>query len=83
MEAEVIEWDVPVSRSPHVVSWGYSRQWERGENGRVQRTKAEFVDERERPIPKPKLDADSEKRLSWTPSLGPLSELKLPPALLR
>jgi hypothetical protein len=82
MQAEVIEWDVPMVQSPHVVTWGYSRRWERGENGRMQRTKAEFVDEIERPIPKPKLDADGERYISWTPSLGPLSELKLPPALL-
>jgi hypothetical protein len=83
MQAEVIEWDVPVFQSPHVVPWGYSRRWERGENGRMQRTKAEFVDEMERPIPKPKLDSDGERYVSWTPSFRPLSELKLPPSMLR
>ena len=44
---------------------------------------AEFVDEMERLIPKPKLDEDGEKSLHWIPLLGPLSELKLPPSMLR
>lgn len=81
--AEVIEWNVPVSQSPHVIPWGYFRRWERGTDGRMQRTKAEFVDEMERPIHKPKLDEDGEKSLHWIPPLGPLSELKLPPFMLR
>ncbi|HME57578.1 MAG TPA: hypothetical protein VKF63_04520 [Terracidiphilus sp.] len=83
LQAEVIEWNVPVDQSPNVVSWGYSRRWERGASGRMQRTKAEFVDEMERPIPKPKLDEDGEKSLHWIPPLGPLSELKLPSSMLR
>jgi hypothetical protein len=83
MQAEVIQWNIPVSNSQKVVSWGYSRRWERGVSGRMEQTKAEFVDEFERPISTPKLDAASKKSLSWMPSLGPLNELKLPPALLR
>jgi hypothetical protein len=82
-QAEVVEWNVPVSQSPHVVSWGYSRRWERGANGRLQRTKAEFVDEMEKSISKPKLNEEDEKSLHWIPLLGPLSELKLPPSMLR
>ena len=82
VQAEVIEWNVPVSQSPHVIPWGYSRRWERDVNGHMQKTKVEFVDEMERPIPKPKLDEEDEKSLHWIPPLGPLSDLKLPPPLL-
>ncbi len=80
--AEVIEWNVP-SYQTDIVAWGYSRRWERGANGRLQRTKAEFVDEMERQISKPKLDKEGEKSLHWVPLLGPLNELRLPLALLR
>ncbi|MGA9069308.1 MAG: hypothetical protein WB424_03570 [Terracidiphilus sp.] len=80
--AEVIEWNVP-SYQTDIVAWGYSRRWERGANGRLQRTKAEFVDGMEKPIPKPKLDEEGEKSLHWVPLLGSLNELKLPPDLLR
>jgi hypothetical protein len=80
--ADVIEWNVP-SVQTDSAAWGYSRRWERGANGRLQRTKAEFVDEMERLISKPKLDEEGEKSLHWIPLLGPLNELMLPPALLR
>jgi hypothetical protein len=83
LQAEAIDWTVPVYQAPDVIPWGYSRRWERGLNGHIQRIKAEFVDELERPISKPKLDADDVKGLNWSPSLGPLNELKLPLALLR
>jgi hypothetical protein len=82
LQAEVINWNVPVEHAD-AAAWGYSRRWERGTNGRMQRTKAEFVDEMEKPIPKPKLDEDGEKNLHWIPPLGPFSELKLPPSMLR
>ena len=82
MLAEVIEWNVP-SYQTDPAAWGYSRRWARGANGRLQRTKTEFVDGMERIISKPKLDEESEKSLKWVPLLGPLNELKLPPALLR
>jgi len=80
--SEVIEWNVPLEHTDPA-AWGYSRRWERGASGRLQRTNAEFVDAMERPIPKPKLDEEGEKSLHWVPLLGPLNELKLPPALLR
>ncbi len=80
--AEVIEWNVPLDQTGPA-AWGYSRRWERGADGRLQRTKAEFVDGMEKLIPKPKLDQEGEKSLHWAPLLGPLNELKLPPALLR
>jgi hypothetical protein len=83
LQAEVIEWNVPVDQSPNIVSWGYSRRWKRSADGRIQRTKAEFVDGMERPIPKLELDEDGEKSLHWIPPLGPLTELKLPPSMLR
>ncbi|MGP8175419.1 MAG: hypothetical protein ACLP7O_12845 [Terracidiphilus sp.] len=82
LQAEVINWNVPVEQADAAV-WGYSRRWERGADERLQRTKAEFVDEMERPINKPKLDEEGEKSLHWIPPLGPLSELKLPPSMLR
>jgi len=82
LQAEAIDWNVPVDEADPQ-TWGYSRRWERDSNGRMRRTKAEFVDEIERPIPKPKLDVDSERSLTWEPALGPLSELELPQALLR
>jgi hypothetical protein len=83
LKAEVIEWNVPAFHSPHVVAWGYSRRWERDANGRMQRTKAEFVDVMERPIPKPKLDEEGKKALQLTPPLGPISDLNLPASMLR
>jgi hypothetical protein len=82
-QAELIVWTVPVVQAPGVVPWGYSRRWERDTNERMQKTKAEFVDEIEQPMPKPKLDADDEKSLHWIPPLGSLNELMLPPSLLR
>jgi hypothetical protein len=82
-QAEVIEWNVPVFQSPDLIPWGYSRRWERSANGGMQRTKAEFVDEMEKTIPKPKLDKEDEESLRWIPLLGPLNELKLSPSLLR
>jgi len=82
LQAEAIDWNVPVSKADPR-AWGYSRRWEHDSGGRMRRTKAEFVDELERPIPKPRLDADGERSLIWEPALGPLSELGLPQALLR
>jgi hypothetical protein len=83
LQAEAIDWTVPVYQAPSVIPWGYSRRWERGDNGHMKRATAQFVDEMERPIPRPKLDANDVKGLNWSPSLGPLNELKLPLALLR
>ena len=82
LQAEAIDWNVPVVEAVPP-AWGYSRRWERDSNGRMRRTKAEFVDEVERPIAKPRLDADGERSLIWEPSLGLLIELGLPPTLLR
>jgi hypothetical protein len=83
LQAEAIDWTLPVYQDSKAISWGCSRRWERAANGRMQRTKVEFVDELEQPIPRPKLDADDVKELNWSPSLGPLSELKFPPSMLR
>jgi hypothetical protein len=82
LRAESIDWNLPMEQ-PNDSTWGYARRWEAGKNGSMERTQVQFVDGMERPIPKPKLDADDEKSLNWMPSLGPLNELKLPPALLR
>jgi hypothetical protein len=79
--SEAIDWNIPVVGNDP--GWGYSRQWKVSSRGASVRTKAEFVDERERVIPRPKLDADGVKSLSFVPSLGPLRELKLPPAMLK
>ncbi len=81
--AEVVVWNVPLVQSANIRSWGYSRRWERNEDGRMQRSKAEFVDGMERPISAPKLDEDRKKSLLWVPPLGPLRELHLPSALLQ
>jgi hypothetical protein len=83
VQAEVIVWTVPVEQSPDIVSWGYSRRWERGVDGRLRRTKAEFVDGVGRHISKPNVDDEEKKSLLWVPPLGSLSELKLPQVLLR
>jgi hypothetical protein len=82
VQAEVINWNVPVDKGDPK-AWGYSQRWERASNGEPARTKAEFVDGGERSIPKPKLDADGEKSLLWIPFLGSLDDLKLPPSTLR
>jgi hypothetical protein len=83
VQAEVINWDVPLKLGSQNAGWGYSRRWERTENGVLKDTNSQFVDVMEQPITKPRLDADGEKSLHWKPSLGPLKELKLPSALLR
>jgi hypothetical protein len=83
MQAEVIDWNVSVSQSPGIHAWGYSRRWERSTNGQLQRTKAEFVDEMERSIPRPMLDEEDKKSLLWIPPLGSIGELKLPQSMLR
>ncbi|MGO9336680.1 MAG: hypothetical protein ACLPY1_04140 [Terracidiphilus sp.] len=83
IKAEVIDWNLPLVMGSGIPAWGHSRQWEHGASGNMKRTKDEFVDEMEQPIPKPKLDADSEKSLHWIPPLGPLGELKLPSSTLR
>jgi hypothetical protein len=82
LRAEAIDWNLPMEQ-PNDSTWGYARRWVTGKSGSMERTQAEFVDGMERPIPKPKLDADAEKSLNWSPPLGPLNELKLPPALLQ
>jgi len=83
MQAELVVWTVPLAQALGVIPWGYSRRWERGTGRRMQRTKAEFVNEMEQPISSPKLDAEDEKSLRWIPPLGSLNELMLPPSLLR
>ena len=81
MLSEAIDWNLPlVGKEP---GWGYSRRWSVDSSGKSVRTMAEFVDEFEHPIPRPRLDPDGEKSLNWIPPLGPLSELKLPQSLLR
>ena len=83
VQAVVVDWNLPLVKGQRLGAWGYARRWERGTNGVLHRTRAEFVDELEQPIPKPKLDADGEKSLVWVPSLGPLSGMRFPPSLLR
>jgi hypothetical protein len=82
LQAEAIDWNVPVDGADPQ-AWGYSRRWERDSNGRMRRTKAEFVNEIERPIPKPRLDADGERSLIWEPGFGSLGDMKLPLSMLR
>jgi hypothetical protein len=82
LRAEATDWNLPqVEADP--AAWGYFRRWERNPAALIRRTKAEFVDDMERPIVKPRLDADGERSLNWKPGLGPLNELKLPPSTLR
>ncbi len=82
LRAEAIDWNLPMEQ-PNDSTWGYARRWNTDKNGSMQRTQAQFVDGMERPIPKPKMDADDKKSLNWIPSLEPLSEMKLPPELLQ
>ena len=82
LQAEAVDWNVPVDKVDPL-AWGYSRRWERDSSGHTRRTKAEFVDEMERPISKPRLDAEGERSLIWEPNLGSLDGLQLPPELLR
>ncbi len=82
MKAEVVNWNVPVSKGDPK-TWGYSLRWERTGNGELTKTKAEFVDALGRTIPKPKLDSEGEKSLLWVPFLGSLDDWKLPQSMLR
>jgi hypothetical protein len=81
--AEVIEWDIPQDPDWKGGVWGYSRRWKRNQNGELIVVSQGFVDTSERPIQKPKLDADQEKDLQWTLDFDRLSKLKLPTALFR
>lgn len=83
VQAEVITWELPLVKKGGLLGWGYRRRWNRNAKRQIQRTTADFVDEAERPIHKPKLDQESEKGLLCVPSLGSLKELMLPAALLR
>ena len=80
LRAEAIDWNIPLVKTD-VGTWGYSRRWERDTVTGMRRTEAEFVDEIERPIARPKLDAEGAQSLIWEPDLGPFADLKLPPAL--
>jgi hypothetical protein len=80
--AEAVQWNMPTVGTD-IKAWGYSRRWERGSQGQLKQTQAYFVDENERMIAKPKLDAESEETLRWVPELGPLSALKFPVTLLQ
>jgi hypothetical protein len=81
-KAEVVNWNVPVSKGDPRI-WGYSLRWERSGNGELTKTKTEFVDALGRTISKPKLDSEGEKSLHWNPFLGSLEDQKLPPSLFR
>jgi hypothetical protein len=83
IHTEVVSWVVPTKYGSTNPIWGYARRWDRNENESLKRTASQFVDGIERPIPRPKLEADDVKGLDWSPSLGPLGELKLPPSMLR
>jgi hypothetical protein len=79
---EAIQWNVPLVKTD-LKTWGYFQRWQRDADGKLLRTHANFVDEYERVIAKPKLDDDAEKSLKWIPPLGPLSEQKFPDLLLQ
>jgi len=81
--AEAIQWNEPVVQNANIKPWGYSRRWQRMAQGNIQQIRAVFVDEYERVISKPKLDADDEESLRWSPPMGPLSDLKLPQKMLQ
>jgi hypothetical protein len=83
-EIEDIAWSFPPFEDENGPSaWGYKQRWQRDTTGKMQRVTVEFVDGMERPIPKPKLDADDEKSLEWPLALNSLDDLKLPSVLLR
>jgi len=81
--AETIQWNVPAMQNPEIKPWGYSRHWRRDARGGWKQADTAFVDEHEQVIPKPKLDADDEESLRWSPSFKPLSNLKLPQSMLQ
>jgi hypothetical protein len=84
LQIEAIDWSLPVGPpNSKFHPWGYSRRWERDSNDRLHRVRAEFVNEFEVEIPRPKLDAEVEKGLLWVPDLGPLYQLKFPPVMLK
>lgn len=83
IHTEVVTWVVPTKYGSKNPIWGYARRWDRNENESLNRTATQFVDGMERPIPRPQLDSDDVKGLNWSPSLGPLNELKLPQSMLR
>jgi hypothetical protein len=81
--AEAIDWNIPLVKDSKVKPWGYSRRWTRNAQGKLNLESIAFVDEYERMIHKPRLDADEEKSLLWIPPLGPLNERKLPASFLQ
>ena len=82
-KAEMIYWEIPQDPDFKGDVWGYQRRWERESDGKLFITKQGFVNTFERPIQKPKFDAEQEKDLQWTPDFGSLSKLKLPTALFQ
>ena len=81
--AEAIQWNIPVMQDPDVKPWGYSRRWEWDKQKLMQEVRAGFVDQYERIIPRPKLDADDKESLRWFPPMEPLNDRKFPDDMLK
>jgi hypothetical protein len=81
--AEAIQWNMPLVQSPDVKPWGYSRRWERDKQKSMHEVRADFVDQYERIISKPKLDADDRESLRWSPPMEPLNDRKFPDDMLK
>jgi hypothetical protein len=80
---ESIDWSVPVDAGTAGPSWGYEQRWKIESGGKYQTTLRRFVDIRERPTPKPKLDRETESTLNSVPGVKTWKDMELPAALLR
>jgi len=60
--AETASWSMAgFSDSPNDTSWGYERRWRLGQSGKLETELIRYIDLDEKPIPPPKLDAETLK----------------------
>ena len=82
--AEEVDWSIPVEGETNAnPSWGYEQRWKIGQDGRYENVLHRFVDLREQTRREPQLNAETKKRLDWTPKGFTWTDLKLPSELLR
>jgi hypothetical protein len=80
---EAIQWNMRVMQNPDIRPWGYSRRWVSDKQKSMEEVRAGFVDQYERVIPRPKLDADDKESLRWSPPMEQLNDRKFPDDMLK
>jgi hypothetical protein len=68
---------------PSGKGWSHLQRWVLDSSGRLVAQPGHFLSMDGKSIPKPKLDADEEKNLGYHEDIRKISDLKLPPSMLR